>query len=292
MLGKFKDIFSSKENIEIRPVLAGDTIRIAFFINGQELLWDNLSDKEQKRYSRLIDKKYGRDPVPLEKFSPRVGAKATHEEYHGEGIDFLIDALKDWEECPESHPALEEWFQDGCPEIAKKKSKEKLDFDVYYPIFEEARELKSSDIVAAVEKYVFILNNYKPIGSLYYTEPAELFCRLCRYDEAVFCIGLARENIRSIHENEQSLVLYDLPKIIEDIELQRKIFIEVQPLVKNDPGIVQTEIYKNIDFNPDKIRMVIYNMANSGFLKREKHKTSYKLYPTSKETAKDFVIGF
>lgn len=295
MFKKIKKLINlDKKSFEIKPVFKNNSISFSVFENGKELDWDSLSVKEQQKYKKLIDDKYSNMQVPLSEFSPKVAPRETIEEYSHPFIDMdiLIDALDDWTRCPGSHPAIDKWCQDGCPDIKRFKTQEEIDFEEYSPIFMEARSLKDEDPLAALEKYTHILKNYKPIGLAYYTEPADLFCRLCRYDEAMFCLGIAKENIYAFRGRTQSHVLEEFPRLISEAKIKQSIFGEVIKVVKDSPGIIQSEVYKLINADGNKARFIIYNMANTGFLKREKHGTSYKLYPTDMEMNTNYLIGF
>lgn len=284
---------SSKE-LEIKPIFEGNSMRVAVFENGKEINWDALLMKEQAEYSKILDKQYIDSKVPLSEFTPKVAAKETIEEYHYPlaDIDFLINALKDWEQCPESHPAIEKWYRDGCPEIERPKMQWEIDFEEYFPVFEEARALWESDPVAALEKYVYILENYRPTGTAYYTEPTELFCRHCRYNEAMFSIVRLKENYMIAGVDAWDLVADEYSDIMRSIEVQEDIFNRVLGFVTDNPGVIQSELYKKLNVDGRKARFVIYNMDKSGYLEREKYKNSYKLFPTGKAIHKDYIIGF
>ncbi len=293
MFGKLKKIFKSDDVIELKPIVNDNTFKIAFYVNGQEIAWDSLSQKDKEKYTKQLNEKYSNMQVPLSAYIPKVSPKETIEEYiYPFANNLLIDALNDWLKCPESHPAIEKWYQDGCPEVKRPKTQDEISFSEYFPIFEKARELKNHDPLAALEKYVYILNNYKPTGTSYYTEPAELFCKLCRYDEAIFCLGRAKENIEVFSESTQLAILNEIPDLIEDIHCQKEIFEKILKVVNSKPGIIQCEVYKEINVNGNKARFVIYNMDYSGFVKRKKYKNSYRLFPTNKVIDKNYLIGF
>ncbi len=295
MLKKIKKLINKNKNsIEIKPIFENNSVKISVFENGKELDWDSLSLKEQEKYIKLLDEKYSNKQVPLSSFTPRAKPMKTIEEYSCpfNDIDFLIDALKDWEECPDSHPAIEKWYQDGCPKIERPKTQEKIDFDEYSTMFNEAKKLEAHDPLVALEKYTYILDNYKPAGTSYYTEPTDLFCRLCRYNEAIFCLGRAKENIEVFNKSTQNAIINEFPNLISNIKHEHEIFDKVLKIVRDNPGIVQSEIYKKANINENKARFVIQNMAYSGFLKREKYKNSYKLFYTDKVIDKNYLIGF
>lgn len=283
-----------KELIEIRPSFEDNIIKISIFKNGNELDWGSLSDKEKVKYSKLLDKRYYNDTLPLSSYTPKVAPRNSMVEYSHPLIDrdTLLLVLRDWEKCPESHPVIEEWFQSGCPTVETPKTQDEIDFGVYSPMFMEARELKSIDPIKALENYTYILINFKPIGTIYYTEPAELFCKLCRYDEAIFCLARAKENIEEFNKETQAVVIYEFAELIAEIGFQKELFNKLISIISDSPSIVQSEIYKKYDIDGNKARFVIHNMDYAGFIRREKYRNSYKLFCNEIKEDTDRLIGF
>lgn len=222
--------------------------------------------------------------IPLSEYTPKVEARDSIEDYQPPFMDSddFVNALLDYQVCPESHPAINQWHKDGRPEIKKQREKWEIEFDKYFPIYEEAINLKEDNPKKALQLFVSILNRFTPIGTAYYTEPASLFCKLCKYDEAMLCIEKGVENMEK----------YDFTDNIESIKEEKDIFEKVLIELNPTPGILQSNIYKKINVNGYKGRFVILNMEYSKYLIRKEYKNTYKLYPANKDINFNKQIDF
>ncbi|MBR9682285.1 MAG: hypothetical protein GOV02_01295 [Candidatus Aenigmarchaeota archaeon] len=61
--------------------------------------------------------------------------------------------------------------------------------------------------------------------------------------------------------------------------LYQQIIIEIKNLVKNTPGILQTDIYKKLSFTKEDISYVLYFGALLNDIRREKKGRTYAVFP-------------
>ncbi|MGF7431056.1 hypothetical protein PQV03_09865 [Thermoanaerobacterium thermosaccharolyticum] len=103
--------------------------------------------------------------------------------------------LKEWTKDPSSHPEIEDWYKNGAKPIPKEETQEEKDFKIYYKIYEEAYNLeKSGEIDKALEKYLYILDNFIPTGYLYYERPAIILEKKHDYQKAIEICNKALSN--------------------------------------------------------------------------------------------------
>lgn len=74
----------------------------------------------------------------------------------------------------------------NTPSIPRRKLLWEEEFDLYSPIYKKALALeKRGKIEEALQSYLYILQEYLPIGTVYYTRPAILLERKGDYELAI-----------------------------------------------------------------------------------------------------------
>jgi len=108
---------------------------------------------------------------------------------YGQSPEDLVKQLKQWQKDPSSQPEIEYYYRNytlqekTLPRPLQKWEKEAED---YIPRLDEARSLeKLGDIEGALKVYLDIIEQYNPIGTVYYERPAIILERLGRLEQAI-----------------------------------------------------------------------------------------------------------
>lgn len=104
----------------------------------------------------------------------------------------------------------DEWLEQHMQDMREYEIEQKK-FEEYFALFNQAKELEKTDIDAALEIYLRIVRDYKPIGVVYYERPAIILERLKRYDE---CIAFCQRYIKTLDSRETTIIA-DFRKRIE-----------------------------------------------------------------------------
>jgi predicted transcriptional regulator len=136
-----------------------------------------------------------------------------------------------------------------------------------------------------MELYLDILRNNTPTGTLYYTKPFNLSINLFNYADALEIHKYLKENyIENKVENLKDI--YDsysnrINTLISYENNYPAIKAKITSLLENNPGILQTMLYKEIGLEDKKaLRFILYHFEKLSLIKREKSGRSYKLYLT------------
>lgn len=219
----------------------------------------------------------------------------------------FVDRLKRWERNPGSEPGLENWYQNVykkssmyIDDISKLQSnKNTVDnnlkdsivftskpdslkfqeeqYENTYPKYEEALECeKNGDYEKALEIHYDILKNHVPIGSSYYAAPISLLEKSNHFEEAIKICDLAIHNAKKYNLHFDAS---DFENWKNKLHYQIKLSNELIPYIKNNPGILQKDIYKNFNMEYKYlIQQILYDMDKDNKIIRKKHGNSYELY--------------
>jgi tetratricopeptide (TPR) repeat protein len=146
-----------------------------------------------------------------------------------------------------------------------------------YPKYEEALECeKNGDYEKALEIHYDILKNHVPIGSSYYAAPISLLEKSNHFEEAIKICDLAIHNIKKYNLHFDAS---DFENWKNKLYYQIKLSNELIPYIKNNPGILQKDIYKNFNMEYKYlIQQILYDMDKNNKIIRKKHGNSYELY--------------
>lgn len=155
--------------------------------------------------------------------------------------------------------------------------KDLLTFYSYYQYYEKALDYeKNENYDKALKLYMDILENYVPTGSSYYENPISLLEKKFEFEDAIKICDLAIDNVKKYNLNFETSTFENWKdRLIDEIKLSK----ELPPYIKNNPGILQQDVYKNFDLEyKDMIRSLLYYMDKNNTITRKKHGRSYELY--------------
>lgn len=135
----------------------------------------------------------------------------------------------------------------------------------------------------AMELYLDILRNNSPTGTTYYTTPFNLSINLFNYADALEIYTHLKENyienkvenLKDIYES-YSNIINALNSYENNYPIIKSKIISV---LEDNPGILQTTLYKEIDLDhKESLRFILYNYEKINIIKREKSGRTYKVY--------------
>lgn len=144
---------------------------------------------------------------------------------------------------------------------------------------------KDGNFEQAMELYLDILRNNTPTGTLYYTKPFNLSINLFNYADALEIHKYLKENyiennienLKDIYENYSNII----NTFISYENNYSIIKSRIINFLENNPGILQTTFYKEINLEDKKaLRFILYHFEKLSLIKREKSGRSYKIYLT------------
>jgi hypothetical protein len=192
----------------------------------------------------------------------------------------LIKILNEWSNNPASHPEIEKWYEVGMPPIVSNKTKERLEYEEYSRIFDQARGLQAAGAYEqSIALYYYILSKYKPVGMSYYEEPASLLIGLTLYDESIGVYNMALDNIHVFSGPTKEAVLREFPLNIDKCITLKKAFLRVTTIIAASPGILQSDLLLSLpEHDTYDLKNIIYSLAKAGKLKKVKQGRSFRLH--------------
>lgn len=161
--------------------------------------------------------------------------------------------------------------------------KEKIEHWTIFNSFQEAKILQTNGFIEeSLALYINILNTHIPLGSVYYDEPFYLAIQILDNKTAYTIYNILSNNFIKTNDKTLGTTLESFKKIISTLNCDENMYSKfksnILSIIKNNPNIIQTELYKN--FNNDfkeNIRFIIYNLEKSNTIKREKKGRSYTI---------------
>lgn len=164
--------------------------------------------------------------------------------------------------------------------------KEELEHWTIFNLFQEAKILQDNGLIEdALSKYLYILNTYIPIGSIYYDEPFYLSIKVLDNKTSYIIYDILNNNFNKTNNRTLGTTLKNLNKTIDTLDSNENMYSDIKlkiiSIIKNTPNIIQTDLYKNFDIKyKENIRFIVYNLEKSNAIKRDKKGRSYILHLT------------
>lgn len=161
--------------------------------------------------------------------------------------------------------------------------KEKLEHFKTYNSYKEAAQLEKNGLFEnAIEKYTDILTNHIPLESVYYESPFYLSINILNYEYANTVYNILKVNFNKTQNKTLEYTLNNLTKVINSLETSEnmypKIKTDIFSIIENNPGILQSDLYKNFDScYKESLRFIIYHLEKSNSITRQKKGRSYSL---------------
>jgi hypothetical protein len=167
----------------------------------------------------------------------------------------------------------------------------------YYDYFKDQLEYKTMNLKynnasmlekqgyfeKALELYLKILDEYSPSGYNYYSYPFNLAINIFDYNSASKIYTYLRNTIekRKIVNLSDLVERFDLElkKVNTTENLYPSIKENFISIINKNPGILQTDIYKELGTdNKESHRFILYYWEQLNIIKREKSGRSYKIF--------------
>lgn len=161
---------------------------------------------------------------------------------------------------------------------------EQLEHWKIYNEYEEAKSLEKNGFLEnAIEKYIYVLKNHVPLGSIYYESPFYLCIKVLNYTSAFDVYNYLKNNSNKTNSKTLESILNDFSKIIESLESNENMYPKIKnkiiTILKDTPGILQSDLYKNFDSHyKESLRFIIYYLEKSNNIIRQKKGRSYSLF--------------
>lgn len=166
-------------SIEIKRRIIGDKVIIK---TPEKTIALNTGWRDRQEVRKLSD-------TALRSDSKVFSEEELQKTVYGQSPEDLVKQLKQWQKDPSSQPEIEYYYRNytlqekTLPRPLQKWEKEAED---YIPRLDEARSLeKLGDIEGALKVYLDIIEQYNPIGTVYYERPAIILERLGRLEQAI-----------------------------------------------------------------------------------------------------------
>lgn len=150
--------------------------------------------------------------------------------------------------------------------------------------YDEAKSLEKNGLFEyAIEKYLELLTDCIPLGSIYYESPFYLSINILNYESAHNIYNLLRDNFNKTQNKTLGHTLNNLTKIINSLEtnenLYPKVKTEIFSIIENNPSILQSDLYKSFDSHyKESLRFIIYYLEKTNNITRQKKGRSYSLF--------------
>lgn len=150
--------------------------------------------------------------------------------------------------------------------------------------YEEAKSLEKNGLIEnAIEKYLYVLKYHVPLGSIYYESPFYLCIKVLNYASAFDVYNYLKNNYNKTNSKTLESILNDFSKIIESLDSNENMYPEIKnkiiTILKDTPGILQSDLYKNFDSHyKESLRFIIYYLEKSNNVTRQKKGRSYSLF--------------
>lgn len=135
----------------------------------------------------------------------------------------------------------------------------------------------------ALELYLNILDEYSPSGYNYYSYPFNLAITIFDYNSAskIYAYLINTIEIRKIVNLNDLVERFDLE--LKEVNSTENLYPSVKEkiisIINKNPGIVQTDIYKELGTdNKESYRFILYYWEQLNIIQREKCGRSYKIF--------------
>jgi hypothetical protein len=162
--------------------------------------------------------------------------------------------------------------------------KDQLEYKTIKLKYDNASALeKQGYFEKALELYLNVLDEYSPSGYNYYSYPFNLAITIFDYNSASKIYAHLKDTIetRKIVNLNDLVERFDLElkKVNSAENLYPSVKEKIISIINENPGIIQTDIYKKLDTdNKESYRFILYYWEQLNIIQREKSGRSYKIF--------------
>lgn len=162
--------------------------------------------------------------------------------------------------------------------------KEKLEHWKIYNSYKEAEQLEKNGLFEnAIKKYMDILTNHIPLGSIYYETPFYLSIKILNYEHSNKIYSILKDNFIKTQNKVLENTIENLTTVINSLGTSENMYIKIKAeifsIIETNPGILQSTLYKQFDLKyKESLRFIIYYLEKSDSIIRLKEGRSYSLF--------------